>query len=78
MNTFISLDIDVFREAKREAEHLRMTVPEFCSLAIQEFVKNKNKSTITIQLDAFYSTHEVKIDEDIQQAQYDLLGEESW
>jgi hypothetical protein len=74
MNTAILLDINVFREA----EHLRITVPEFCSMAIQEFVKNNGKSEITKQLDAFYSTHKAIIDGDILQAQYDLLSEEEW
>jgi hypothetical protein len=57
MNTVISLDINVFREA----DHLRI-----------------EKSTTTKQLDAFYSTHKAIIDDDILQAQYDLLGEEEW
>ncbi|MCL2443873.1 MAG: hypothetical protein FWD13_10485 [Treponema sp.] len=78
MNTAISLDINVFREAEREAESLRITIPEFCSVAIREFVKNNNKTTITRQLDDFYSNHKVKLDDDIIQAQYDLLGEEDW
>jgi len=74
MNTAFSLDINVFREA----DHLRISIPEFCSMAIQEFVKNNEKSPITKQLDAFYSTHKAIIDDDILQAQYDLLGEEEW
>ncbi|MDR2922829.1 MAG: hypothetical protein LBU85_05755 [Treponema sp.] len=79
MNTSISLDINVFREAEREADHLRISVPELCSIAIQEFVKNNNeKSETTKQLDTFYSTHKAIIDDDILQAQYDLLGEEEW
>jgi len=78
MNTAISLDINVFQEAKREAENLRISIPEFCSVAIKEFVKNNKKSALTKQLDDFYSTNKAKIDEDILQAQYDLLGEEDW
>jgi len=78
MNTAISLDINAFRAAEREAEHLRLTIPEFCSVAIKEFVKNNKKSALTKQLDDFYLTHNVKIDDDILQAQYDLLGEEDW
>ena len=74
MNKAISLDINVFREA----EHLSISMPEFCSLAIKEFIRNNNKNTITKQLDAFYSTHKAKIDEDILQAQYDMLGNEDW
>ena len=78
MNTAISLDINSFREAERGAEYLHVSVPEFCSMAIQAFVRNNNKSETTKQLDDFYSTHKAKIDEDILQAQYDLLGEEDW
>ena len=78
MNTAISLDINSFREAERGAEDLRVSVPEFCSMAIQAFVKNNNKSEIARHLDDFYSTHKAKIDEDILQAQYELLGEEDW
>ena len=78
MDTAISLDINIFQEAEREAGHLRISVPEFCSLAIKEFVKNSQKSTITKQLDAFYSTHKAVIDDDILRAQYDLVGEENW
>jgi hypothetical protein len=75
MNTAISLDINVFQEAEREANHLHISVPEFCTMAIQEFVK---KSATTKQLDAFYSTRKAIIDDDILQAQYDLLSEEEW
>ena len=78
MDTAISLDINVFREAEREADYLRISVPEFCAMAIQEFVKNNQKNAITKQLDAFYSTHKAIIDDDILQAQYDLVGEEEW
>jgi len=78
MNTAISLDINIFREAEREAGHLRISVPEFCSMAIKEFVKNNKKNTITEQLDAFYSTHKAVIDEDIMQAQCSILSEEDW
>ena len=78
MNTAISLDINAFREAEREAKSLRISIPEFCSVAILEFVKNNKKSPLTKQLDDFYSTHKAKIDEDILQAQYDMVGEEDW
>jgi hypothetical protein len=78
MNTAISLDINIFKEVEREADHLHMSVSEFCSMAIKDFVKNSQKSTVTKQLDTFYSVHKAVIDEDILQAQYDLLDEEDW
>jgi hypothetical protein len=78
MDTAISLDINIFLEAERAADHLRVSVPELCTMAIQEYLKNNQKSEITKQLDDFYSTQKAYIDNDILQAQYDLLGEEEW
>jgi len=78
MNTAVSLDMNLLREAKQEADQLHISLPEFCSMAIQEFLKTNRKSSITKQLDTFYSIHKVKIDDDILQAQYDLLNEEDW
>ena len=78
MNTAILLDTNIFREAEREAGHLSVSVPEFCSMAIKEFIKNNKKSVITEQLDAFYSTHKAVIADDIMQAQCSILSEEDW
>ena len=78
MNTEVLLDINVFQEAEREAESLNISVPEFCSMAIKEFVKNNQKSAITKQLNSFYSINQAVIDDDIMQAQCKLLGEEDW
>ena len=78
MNTEILLDIDVFQEAEREAESLNISVPEFCSMAIKEFVKNNQKCGITKQLNSFYSINKAIIDDDIMQAQCNLLDEEDW
>ena len=78
MNTAVSLDINIFKEAEQEAGHLRISVPDFCSMAIKEFIKNSQKSNITRQLDAFYSTHKSVIDDEIMQAQCSILSEENW
>jgi hypothetical protein len=78
MKMTVSLDVDVFQEVKLDAEQLQVSVPELCSMAIQEFVQNRRKTTITEQLNTVYSTYKAKIDDDILQAQYDLLEEEDW
>jgi hypothetical protein len=78
MEMTVSLDVDVFREIKQEADQLQVSVPELCSMAILEFVQNRRKTTITEQLNSVYSTYKAKIDDDILQAQYDLLEEEDW
>ncbi|MDR1467744.1 MAG: hypothetical protein LBT00_00475 [Spirochaetaceae bacterium] len=78
MKTTIVLDTESFRVAERESAQLRVSVPEFCSLAIREFAQNHHKSSITEQLNAVYAECPAKMDEDILQAQYDSLGEEDW
>ena len=78
MNTAISLDVNIFREAEQEADNLRISVTELCSMAIQAFIINNKKSTLTKELDAFYSTHKAVIDDDIMQAQMAILPEEDW
>ena len=78
MNAAISLDMNVYREAEQEANQLCISVPELCSMAIKEFVKNNKKSAITKQLDDFYTTHKSAMDYDIMQAQCNILGEDDW
>ena len=78
MNTAVLLDVDVFKIAEREAEYLRVSVPELCSMAIREFLYNQHKNSITEKVNEVYSVYKAKIDEDILQAQYDGLEEEDW
>ena len=74
----VSIDVEVFEKAEREAKNLQVSLPEFCSMAIREFVQNRHINTITEQVDAVYSTYKAKIDDDILQAQYDGLEKEDW
>jgi hypothetical protein len=78
MTTSIELDTDVFQEAERQADALHLSVGDFCSLAIREFVQNRRTASITERLNAVYTTYRPPLDDDILQAQYDLLGEEDW
>jgi len=78
MDMAITLDNNLFREAEREAEQLDVSIPEFCSLAVKEFIKNRKKSELTKQINDFYSQFKTEIDADILQAQYDMLAEEEW
>jgi len=78
MNTAVSLDVEIFQMAEKEAEFLQVSVPELCSLAIKDFLQNKHTNPITEKVNAIYSTYRAKIDDDILQAQYDGLEEEDW
>jgi len=78
MEMAISLDTSIFKEAEREAKQLHVSVPELCSLAIKEFVRKRNKTDITRQINEFLLTNKVELDDDIIQTQYEMLGEEDW
>jgi len=78
MDMAITLDNNLFKEAEREAEQLDVSISEFCSLAVKEFIKNRKKSEITKQINNIYSKYKAEIDADILQAQYDLLDKEDW
>ncbi|MCL2175389.1 MAG: hypothetical protein FWB73_05015 [Treponema sp.] len=73
----ISLDNNILKEAEKEAKQLHVSLPELCSMAVQEFLNNRGKSEITKQINAVYANYKPEIDADILQAQYDLL-EEDW
>ena len=74
----ISLDSNILKEVEQEAAYLHISLPEFCSLAIREFIKNRSKSDITKKINEVYDNYKAEIDTDILQAQYDLLDEEDW
>jgi hypothetical protein len=78
MEKVIVLDTESFQAAKRESLQLRVSLPEFCSLAIREFVQNHRKNSVTEQLNAVYTGYMAKIDGDILQTQYDGLDGEDW
>jgi len=53
----ITLDNNLFREAEQEAEQLDISTPEFCSLVEKEFIRNRKKSEITIQINEVCSNY---------------------
>ena len=78
MKTAISISNDVFKEAEEAAKQLGLSRSKLFSMAVSEFVVNHRPDVITERLNEIYGKHESKLDDDIIQANYDLLAQEDW
>ncbi len=78
MKTAISISDDVFLEAEQTAHQLGLSRSKLYSMAIVEFVQSHNPEAITAKLNEIYGENESKLDDDISQANYDLLSQEDW
>jgi antitoxin component of RelBE/YafQ-DinJ toxin-antitoxin module len=78
MEAAILLDTVIIQEAEQVARQLKLPLSTLCSMAIREFTQNHQIGFITEQVNRVYSSQNAKIDDDIMQAQYNLLDEEAW
>jgi metal-responsive CopG/Arc/MetJ family transcriptional regulator len=78
MKTAISISDEVFKEAEEAAKQLGLSRSKLFSRAISEFVVNHKPDVITERLNEIYGKHDSGLDEDITQANYDLLAQEDW
>jgi hypothetical protein len=47
-------------------------------MAIVEFIQSHNPDAITAKLNEVYSTAESRLDDDLIQANYDMLSQDAW
>jgi hypothetical protein len=78
MKTAISIESPVYEEAESAAWKMGVSRSKLYTLAIHEYVQNHNPEIVTDRLNRIYGKQEAAIDEDIMQAQYDLLSGEDW
>jgi hypothetical protein len=78
MKTAISIAAPVYNEAESTARQMGVSRSKLYTLAIYEYVQNHNPEIVTDRLNRIYGKQEAVIDEDIMQAQYDLLSGEDW
>ena len=78
MKTAISINDDVYKEAELTAQVLGLSRSKLYSLAILEFIQTHKPEAITAQLNEVYEKNDSRLDEDIIQANYDLLSKEEW
>jgi len=78
MKTAISINDDVFAQAEIAAQQLGMSRSKLYSQAILEFVQNHYPDSVTAKLNEVYSHEDSSLDDDIIQANYDLVSQEDW
>lgn len=78
MKTAISLNNEIFNEAEQTAQNLGLSRSKLYSLAIKEFIQNHNPDLITAKLNQVYSLNNSKLEDDIDQLNYDILSQEEW
>jgi metal-responsive CopG/Arc/MetJ family transcriptional regulator len=78
MKTAISIESPVYKEAESAARLMGLSRSKLYTLAIHEYVQNHNPEVVTERLNHIYKKQKADIDEDIMQAQYDLLSAEDW
>jgi predicted transcriptional regulator len=78
MKTAISISDEVFQEAEQTAQQLGLSRSRMYSMAIVEFIQSHNPDAITAKLNEVYSTVDSRLDDDLIQANYDLLSQDAW
>jgi predicted transcriptional regulator len=78
MKTAISISDEVFQEAEQTAQQLGLSRSRMYDLAIVEFIQSHNPDAITAKLNEVYSTVDSRLDDDLIQANYDLLSQDAW
>jgi len=78
MKTAISISDEVFLEAEQTAQQLGLSRSRMYSMAIAEFIQTHNPDAITAKLNQVYNTAESGLDDDLIQANYDLLPRDAW
>ena len=78
MKTAISINDDVYREAELTAKELGLSRSKLYSLAILEFIQTHKPEAITSKLNEVYENNNSKLDEDINQLNYNLFSQEEW
>ena len=78
MKTAISINDDIYQEAEQTAEQLGLSRSRLYALAIREFIQTHKPEAIIAKLNEVYSHQPSTLEEDILQANYDLLSKEAW
>jgi predicted transcriptional regulator len=78
MKTAISVPDAVFRQAEAAARRLRISRSQLYSMAITEFLKRQQASSITERLNEVYSRQPAKVDAALHRAQLKSIEKESW
>jgi metal-responsive CopG/Arc/MetJ family transcriptional regulator len=78
MKTAVSLPDELFRKAEATARRLRVSRSALYAKAIEEFLENQRRTSITERLNEVYSQSTAKVDSGLHRAQLKSLRKGTW
>ena len=78
MKTAISLPDTLYEQAEQFRSQLRLSRSELYSQALRLFLESKDEPQITAALNRVYSQQNRELEGEWEQAQAEILSEESW
>ena len=78
MKTAVSLPDELFRKAEATARRLRVSRSALYAKAIEEFLENQQRNSITERLNEVYSRRTAKVDSGLHRAQLKSLRKGAW
>ncbi|MDR0655749.1 MAG: hypothetical protein LBG22_05485 [Treponema sp.] len=78
MKTEVSIEDKVYKNAENTAIRMGLSRSRLYTLAIEEYIQNHSPDLLLDRLNEVYSVENSKLDDDIQQAQFNLLSGEDW
>jgi metal-responsive CopG/Arc/MetJ family transcriptional regulator len=78
MKTAISISDSLFEAVEKTAKKMGVSRSKLFSLAVKEFLKDRNMKNVTARLNDCYKTSSSKLDKSIESAQLSSISKEEW
>lgn len=78
VKTAISVPDELFRQADKTAQRLKLSRSQLYSTALREFLEKREPADVTARLDAVYANRKAKVDPALVRAQARSWGREDW
>lgn len=78
MKTAISIPDELFQNADKTAKELGISRSELYAKAIRHFLEERHRQQIVNQLNAFYETHDSRLDPALARMQSLSIGRSGW
>lgn len=78
MKTAISIPDSLFEAVEETAKKMGVSRSKLFSLAVKDFLKDRNMKNVTARLNECYSKESSKLDKSIESAQLSSILKEEW
>jgi metal-responsive CopG/Arc/MetJ family transcriptional regulator len=78
MKTAISISDSLFEVVEETAKKMGVSRSKLFSLAVREFIRDRNMKNVTARLNDCYKASSSKLDKSIESAQLSSISKEEW